>query len=394
MLPLEGLRVIECAEVLAGPYCGMLLADAGAEVIKIERPQVGDTMRENRPPDWNGEAAIFLGVNRNKKSVTLNIRHPAGQDLLRRLAAGADVFIENFRTGVMERNGLGYERLSELNPRLVYCSISGFGRTGPYAERACFDIIAQGMSGQMSFTGEPGGRPVKAGVPISDLGAATLAALHIMIAVHARQRTGVGQLVETSLLEAAVAWTVWDAALYWATGEVSGPLGSAHRVVAPYQALKARDGYLTINAGRQKQFELFCRLTGAERLIDDARFLTLGDRRKNLDDLVVELEKDLAKKRRDEWLEIFREHGFAAGPIYTMDEVWNDPQIKHRGLVAELVHPVAGQVKAIAPAARLSATPTSVRTPAPTLGQHTDEVLKKLGLGAADLRALKRAGAI
>jgi formyl-CoA transferase len=335
-----------------------------------------------------------MAVNRNKRSLTLDLKRPEGVALMKRLVATADVFVENYRAGVAERLGLGWEALRAVNPRLVYCSISGFGQTGPYAARGGYDLIAQGMSGIISVTGEEDGPPAKAGIPVSDLAAGLFGAYGILAALEHRDRTGEGQRVDTSLLEAALALTVWESTEYWTTGRVPGPLGSAHRLTAPYQAVRARDGYFTIGAGNDKLFSALCEVIGRPELLRDPRFATAAGRLDNRKALVAEIEAVTVMRDRVWWLERLDRSGVPCGPINTYPETLSDPHTLARGMVVDLVHPGAGPIKALGIPVKLSDTPGAVDRPAPLLGQHTAEILAELGVGDADQAALRDKGVI
>ncbi|GAA1519045.1 CoA transferase [Kribbella lupini] len=374
---LDGLRVLDLTQVMAGPFCTMLLADLGADVIKIENPAAGDQTRRSWGYAVHGEdSRAFLALNRNKRSVVLDLK--AANDLasFRRLVETADVVVENFRPGVTARLGVDYATLAELNPRLIYASVSGFGQTGPYADRPGYDLIAQAMSGVMSITGTPGGEPVKSGLPVGDLGAGLFCAFGIVSAVHARERTGVGQYVETSLFEAALAMSVWESTEYWATGTVPQPLGSANRMSAPYQALRTKDGHLTLGANNERLWQRLCTALEVTDLLTDERFLTNTDRMAHRDELAGVLEERLAAATTDEWVALLLEAGVPAGPIrdyaYVLDE---DPHVQARGMVQEIDHPVEGKVRVLGSPVRLSGTPASIRRHPPLLGEHTAEVL-------------------
>ena len=382
-LPLEGIRVVDLTQVMAGPFCTMLLGDLGADVIKVE-PVVGDLSRSMggarlrlRGPD----NAPFLALNRNKRSVVLDLKDASGRAALVALARTADVLVESFRPGVMRRLGADYETLAPLSPRLVYASVSGFGQTGPYAERPGFDLVAQGMAGLMSVTGEPDGPPVKCGVPVSDLAAGLYAASGVMAALIARERTGQGQRVETSLFEAALALSVWEATEYWATGEAPRPLGSAHRLNAPYQAFRARDGDLTLAALTEAQWEKLCGVLERPALASDPRFSSNHARMENLDALTAEIEGALAAGDALEWVERLLAAGVPAGPILDYGQVFADPHTAARGMVETVEHPVEGSVRTLGFPLKMSATPPRVRRPPPLLGEHTREVLEEVGLG-------------
>jgi len=391
--PLAGVRVLELAQIMAGPTSGMLLADLGADVIKVEKLPGGDDTRRMNRPSVNGESAAFMAMNRNKRGIALNLKLSAAQDALKRMAAQADVLTENYRKGTMEKLGIGYETLKAVNPALIYCSISGYGRTGPYADKGGFDLIAQGMSGLMAITGEPGGEPVKAGSPITDISGGLLATLGIVSAYVHRLKTGQGQFVDTSLFEAGIQQTYWQAAIYFATGESPGPSGSAHILSAPYQAFHARDGWLTIGGANQSNWQRLARVLGAPQWLEDSRFLTNADRMKHLDALVALMNERLAAKTVREWIELLEREGVPCGPINSIAQMLADPQTLAREMVVELEHPKAGRTRALGLPIKLSATPGRVTRPAPTLGQHTREVLAEFGFGEAEVEALIREGA-
>jgi crotonobetainyl-CoA:carnitine CoA-transferase CaiB-like acyl-CoA transferase len=361
-------------------------------VIKVENPKVGDYTRET-PPFVEGESAGFMALNRNKKSITLNLKSSEGRELFLELARGADVVLENFRPGTMRDLGIDYERVKEVRPDVIYCSASGFGQTGPYSQRPGFDLIIQGMSGLMSITGEPEGAPVKVGVPIADLTAALFCTYGILSAYIARQKTGRGQLIDVSLLESAVALAVWETSGYFATGEVPRRLGSAHRVTAPYQALRTKDGYVTIGATTPGQWPKLCELIGRPELAVDPRFDSVANRKANEKELAAILEEVLRTEDSEHWYRLF-EDAFPVGILNTYDQVTADPHLRERGFLIEMEHPKAGRVKATGFPAKLSETPARVYRPAPTLGQHTDEILAQLGKDAAEIARLRDAGII
>ncbi len=380
--------VLDLTQIMAGPFCTMLLGDMGADVIKVERPGGGDDSRRLGPPFIQGESTAFLGLNRNKRSVVLDLKDPRGVDAVRRIAAKADVLVENWRPGAMDGLGLGYDTLSRGNPALIYCSISGFGRTGPYSARGGFDLIAQGMSGLMSITGEPGSAPVKVGVPMADLNAGVLAAYGILAAYIHRLKTGEGQYLETSLLEAALSYTVYESMIYFTTGRVSGPLGSSHRLSAPYQAVRAKDGYMNIGAANQANWERFAGAIGRADLLADPRFKANSDRLENRAALISEVERTLGTRTRAEWLELLERAGVPAGPIYDMAEVYADRQVLERGMRVDAAHEKLGALSHIGLPVKLARTPGSVRTAAPVLGRHTAEVLRWAGLTEAEVAVL------
>jgi formyl-CoA transferase len=374
---LDGLRVLDLTQVMAGPFCTMLLADLGADVIKIENPRTGDQTRRSWGYPVHGEdSRAFLALNRNKRSVCLDLKDPAQLAEFHRLAESADIVVENFRPGVTRRLGVDYETLSALNPRLIYASVSGFGQTGPYADRPGYDLIAQAMSGVMSITGNPGDSPVKCGLPVGDLGAGMFCALGIVAAVHSRTTTGIGQYVETSLFESALAMSVWESTEYWATGEVPQALGSANRMSAPYQALKTKDGYVTVGANNERLWQRLCAALEVPALETDPRFVTNTDRMRNRAELAAELEVRLAGATTEEWVTRLLAAGVPAGPIQDYRQVLDeDPHVKARGMVQEVDHPVEGRVRVLGSPIRMSATPARIRRHPPLLGEHTEEVL-------------------
>jgi formyl-CoA transferase len=374
---LDGLRVLDLTQVMAGPYCTMLLADLGADVVKIENPEDGDQTRRSWGYAVHGEdSRAFLALNRNKRSVCLDLKSAEGLADFHRLVLTADVVVENFRPGVTKRLGVDYETLAELNPRLIYASVSGFGQTGPYADRPGYDLIAQAMSGVMSVTGTPGGVPVKCGLPVGDLGAGMFCAFGIVSAVLSRVRTGRGQQVETSLFEAALAMSVWESTEYWATGEVPQPLGSANRMSAPYQALRTKNGYITLGANNERLWQRLCAALKVTHLQTDPRFVTNTARMVHRDDLVVELEKTLVEAETDDWVALLLDAGVPAGPIRDYRQVLDeDPHVKARGMVQEIDHPIEGRVRALGSPVRMSGTPARLRRHPPLLGEHTAEVL-------------------
>ncbi len=394
MKPLAGLRVIDLTQAMAAPFCTMNLADMGADVIKVEPPGVGEHTRVPGPAQKNGHAGTFMAVNRNKKSLTADLRKPEGIGIVRRLAKVSDVFVQNYRPGVAERLGVGWNDLRAVNPRLIYCAVSGFGGTGPYAQRGGYDLIAQGMSGIMSVTGEEGSEPAKSGLPISDLAAGLFSAYGILCALEHRDRTGEGQLVDTSLLEAAMALTVWESAEYWVTGEAPKALGSAHRLAAPYQAIQASDGYFTVGANTDKLYAGFCRAIGRPELARDPRFADRTARLQHRAALIDEIERTTAKEPRAHWLARVDAEGVPCGPINTYPEALADPHALARNMVVDLVHPGAGDIKALGVPVKLSETPGAVDRPAPLVGQHTTELLRELGYDDEAQRALRAAGVV
>ncbi len=394
MKPLEGLRVVDFTQAMAAPFCTMNLADLGAEVIKLEPPGVGEPTRREGALRRNGHGAQFLAVNRNKKSLTVDLKRPEGVEIVRRLARTADVFVQNYRPGVAERLGVGPDALRAVNSRLVYCSVSGFGSTGPYAARGGYDLVAQGMSGVISVTGEEDGALAKSGVPISDLAAGLFAAYGILAALEERERSGLGQHVDTSLLEAAMAFTVWESTEYWATGRVPGPLGSAHRLSAPYQALRARDGYFTVGATHDRLFEGLCRALDRPDLLADPRFGDRAGRLAHRGELVAAIEKTTVAEDRAHWLARLEREGVPSGPINSYPEALADAHARSRGMVVELAHPEAGPLSALGVPVKLSETPGAVERAAPLLGEHTAALLTELGYSAAEQQALRASGIV
>ena len=393
MGPLAGVKVIELAQIMAGPTCGMLLADMGADVIKVERVPGGDDTRRMNRPEVNGESAAFMAMNRNKRGIALNLKLPAAREALKRMIARADVVTENYRQGTMEKLGLGYEALKSVNPALIYCSISGYGRSGPYADKGGFDLIAQGASGLMAITGEPGGAPVKAGSPICDINAGVLGALGVVSAYVHRLRTGEGQLVDTSLFEAGIQQTYWQSAIFFATGRSPGPSGSAHILSAPYQAFRAKDGWLTIGGANQPNWERLARVLGAPEWLADERFRTNADRMQNLEALVPLMNAKLERKTVKEWIALLEAEGVPCGPINSIGDMAADPQTLAREMVVELDHPRAGRTRALGLPIKFSATPGRVTRPAPCYGEHTREVLGEFGFSAEEIEALFAGGA-
>ncbi len=391
---LQGLKVIELAHIMAGPTCGMLLADMGAEVIKVEKVPGGDDARRMTPPRIGGEAAAFLMVNRNKRGIALDLKTEGGRTVLRQLLKDADVLIENYRKGTMEKLGLGYEELRRDNPGLIYCEISGFGRTGPYAERGGFDLIAQGMSGLMSITGEgPGRPPVKCGAPVTDITAGILAAMGVLGAYVHRLRTGRGQRVDASLFEAGIVHTYWQSAIAFATGIAPGALGSAHPLNAPYQALPTADGWITVGAANQRNWLKLLTVLDAEHLARDLRFVDNDGRMAHREELVEALSERLRHRPTDYWLRQLAEAGVPAGPILDIKQMHADPQARARGMVTTAPHSQLGEVRTLGHPVRYSETPADIRRGAPVYGEHTREVLAELGYSDSEIKDLIDSGA-
>jgi crotonobetainyl-CoA:carnitine CoA-transferase CaiB-like acyl-CoA transferase len=391
--PLDDLVVVDLTRALAGPYCTMMLADLGARVVKVETPDGGDDTRGWGPPFYDGESAYFLSINRNKQSVALNLKDPRGRDLLLRLACRADVLVENFRPGTMDRLGLGYTTVRAMAPRVVYCSISGFGQTGPYRERAAYDLIVQGMGGIMGITGEPDGTPMRVGVAIADICAGMFAAYGILAALRVRERTGTGQWVDAAMLDGQVAWMTYMAANYFATGDNPPRVGSAHLNLVPYQPFPTRDGFVNVAVGSEGLWHKFCEALETP-IATDPRFATNADRVRNRAVLLDMLLPMFARRTTAAWVERLLRAGVPAGPIYRMHEVMEDAQVRHREMVVEVEHPRAGRVRVNGVPVKFSETPGGVVAPPPVLGEHSEAVLRELGCDAAEISALRRDGVI
>jgi crotonobetainyl-CoA:carnitine CoA-transferase CaiB-like acyl-CoA transferase len=394
-LALQELTVVDLTQVMAGPFCCQLLGDLGADVIKVEPTGRGDATREatgHRLP--RGGSAAFIAVNRNKRSIALDLRTDSGRAALYRLVRDADVVVESFRPGVAARLGVDYAALRDVNIRIVYASISGFGQTGPYARRPGYDLIAQAMSGIMSVTGEPGGAPGKCGVPVADLAAGLLCAVGILSACLARAITGRGQAVDTSLYDAALAMSVWETAQLWATGEPPGPLGSAHRVNAPYEAFATRDGHITIGANNQRLWERLCAALDRADLVADQRFATNADRVRHRAVLAGELNRTLSTMDTSDWVELLLAAGVPAGPIRDYQQACADPHTQARDMVVELDHPTEGRIRSLGIPVKLSETQGSIRRPPPSLGEHTDEILARAGYSPAEIESLRVQGVV
>ena len=393
--PLSGIKVIELAHIMAGPVCGLMLADMGASVIKVEKFPGGDDTRRSVPPAIAGESAAFMMMNRNKRGIALNLKADAGKDVLRRLLAHADAVVENYRAGTMERLGFGYESLRTTNPGLIYCSVSGFGRTGPYSARGGFDLIAQGMSGLMSITGEgPGRPPTKCGPPLTDITAGILAAMGVAAAYAHRLKTGQGQIVDTSLFEAGIVQTYWQSAICFATGEPPGPMGSAHPLNAPYQAFETADGWITVGAANQANWLRLIEVLEAEALGTDPRFSSNAGRVANLKALEAALSPYFRRRPSAEWLDSLGAAGVPAGPVLNIAQMHADPQTLAREMVTGVEHARAGRVQTLGLPVKFSETPGAVSTAAPLLGQHTREILAGYGYSESDIERLIEEGAV
>ena len=392
--PLSGMRVIELAHIMAGPVCGLMLADMGADVIKVEKP-TGDDSRRFVPPDIGGEAAAYMMMNRNKRGISLNLKDQGAVEVLRKLLAEADVVVENYRLGTMEKLGLSYEDLAAANPRLIYCEISGFGRTGPYAERGGFDLIAQGISGLMSITGEgPGRPPVKVAAPISDINAGILGAMGVSAAYANMLQTGKGQKVDTSLFEAAIVQTYWQSAIAFATGMKPEPLGSAHPLNAPYQAFRTSDGWINVGAANQSNWLRFLDVISAPELDEDPRFNSNAARIQNLPALIEILNGYLARDTTENWLARMEKAQLPAGPVNDILQMHKDPQANARDMIIDVDHASVGTVRTIGHPVKFSRTPAKVDHAAPVLGQHSREVLAEIGYETEKIDALIRSNAV
>ncbi|KAB1072778.1 CaiB/BaiF CoA transferase family protein [Methylobacterium planeticum] len=393
--PLAGVRVIELAHIMAGPVCGLMLGDMGAEVIKVEKFEGGDDTRRSVPPALEGESAAYLMMNRGKQGIALDLKAPEGKLVLRRLLAGADILIENYRAGTMERLGLGYDSLKAEFPGLIYASLSGFGRSGPYADRAGFDLVAQGMSGLMSITGEGAGRPpMKCGPPVTDITAGILAAMGVLAAYVHRLRTGEGQVVDTSLFEAGITLTYWQSAISMATGVPPGPMGSAHPLNAPYEAFETADGWITIGAANQTNWLRLLAVLGAEDLANDPRFGQNRDRMANREALAAALAPHFREASSADWLARLEAGGVPAGPVLDVAAMHADPQTRAREMVVEVDHTRIGPMRTLGLPVKFSQTPGRVHGPAPLLGEHSRAILRGAGYPEDEIDGLIARGVV
>ena len=392
--PLAGMRVLELAQIMAGPTCGMMLADMGADVTKVEKLPGGDDSRGYREPRVNGVSAPFMVLNRNKRGIALNLKLAQGKEILLRMVKEADVLTENYRRGTLEKLGLGYDVLSKVNPGLIYCAVSGYGRDGPYGDKGGFDLIAQGFAGLMSVTGEPGRPPAKTGNSIADINAGILAVAGITAAYVHKLKTGQGQVVDTSLMEAALQQTYWHAAIYFATGESVGPTGSAHLLTAPYQAFRTSDGWINVGGANQANWERIADVLGHPEWRDDPRYATNSARMENLDTLTAAMNAVLVTRSKAEWIAAFDAAGVPVGPVHTIGEALSHPQTLARNMVVDLVHPQAGPTKALGCPIHFSKTPTRIDRPAPMLGEHSRELLREYHYTDAEIDGFVADGVI
>ena len=379
---------------MAGPFCTMLLGDMGADVIKIEKPDGGDDVRRSGPPFVAGESATFLNIGRNKRSVVIDMKQTEGTEIVRNMARDADILVQNLRPGRLEGFGLGYENVRAVNPAIVYATITGFGRTGPYKDKPGFDLMAQGYSGIMGVTGHPGQPPVKVSVPITDLNAGLFTAYGILAAYVNRLKTGKGQHVDSSLMEAGVAYTIWESAIYFTSGRLPGPNGSAHQISAPYQALPTSDGYITVGGANQRNWERLCRAIGRAELITDPRFEVNAGRMANRPALEATLGETLKTQPMAHWLSILEAVGVPCGPIYDISQVYADPQVIARDMVVEVEHPTAGTIRNVGIPVKFSETPGNIRRPPPRFGEHTEEVLTEFGYTTGEIDSLRDRGIV
>jgi crotonobetainyl-CoA:carnitine CoA-transferase CaiB-like acyl-CoA transferase len=394
-MPLEDVTVLDLSHALAGPFCSTMLADFGAEVIKLEPKDTGDIARSWGSPLPGGETAYFVSLHRNKKGISIDLKQSKGKELFFRLIERCDVVLENYRTGALARLGLGYEAVRERNPSIIYCSVSGFGQDGPYRDRAALDLILQAESGMISVTGEPGGHGVRCGVSIADMTAGMYAAYGIMLALRVKERTGRGQAIDVSMLEGQLSLLGTMIGGYLADGEVPRPMGTAYKALLPYQTLRTKTRDLALAVGSEKLWKVFCPVIGCPELADDPRYRTNADRARNRDTLVPRLQEIFLTRTYEDWETVLLAKGIPVGAINDLAQVVDHPQVKARGALVEMDHPRAGKVRMVGVPVRLSETPGSVRTPAPMLGEHTEAVLRDLlGLDAGEVAALRAAGAI
>jgi formyl-CoA transferase len=386
---LDGIRIIDFSKALAGPYCTMLLADMGAEVIKVEMPGSGDDSRGWGPPFIEGESAYFLSINRNKKSITLNLKDNKAKEIALKIIEKADIVLESNRPGVMTKLGLDYETVKKINPGIIYCSISGFGQTGPYSKRPGFDQDIQGYGGIMGLTGEKGGGPLKVGIAVTDIATGMFAATGILTALYHRERTGQGQHVDASMLDGQVSWLTYQAGRYLASGNVPQRIGSAHPLIVPYQDFEASDGFINIAAGNDNLWKKFCAVTALSDIADNPKFATNPKRVENRDEVVAIVSKKIKTKTMQEWLDILNDAGVPCGPIYTVDQIFKDPQVLAREMLVEVDHPKCGKIQVTGSPIKLSETPAEITTHPPMLGEHNSSILQEFGFSEEDITKLK-----
>jgi formyl-CoA transferase/CoA:oxalate CoA-transferase len=387
---LDGVQVLDLTRMLAGPYGALLLADLGAEVIKVEEPRGGDPVRAMGPPFVKGESAYFISINRNKKSLTLDLTASRGREVFLRLVRQADVVLDNFRPGILERLGVDYPALRRVNPRIIACSISAFGQDGPYRSLPAFDLILQAMGGAMSITGEPNRDPVRMGVPMGDLAGGLFGAMAVAAALFQRERSGEGCYVDLSLLDCQVSLLTYVAQYFLVTGEVPGPVGSAHASAVPYQAFKTKDIHIVIAIFTERFWSQFCNVIGRPDLVEDPRFATNRERHAHRHELIPILEAILATRTGEDWLRVLRAEGIPSGPIQTVDRVLSDPQVRHRGMVAEVEHPACGRIPVVGNPVKIFPAAGETFQPPPALGEHTEDVLRRAGYTAAEIESLRQ----
>ncbi|MFP4347809.1 MAG: CaiB/BaiF CoA transferase family protein [Desulfococcaceae bacterium] len=394
--PLSDLTVLDLSRVLAGPYCSMMLGDLGADVIKVERPELGDDTRHWDPPSAGGEAAYYLCVNRNKRSLTVNLKEAEGREIIRELARKSDILIENYKVGTLDKMGLGYEEIKKVNPGIIYCSITGFGQNGPYKDKPGYDFMIQGMGGIMSFTGDPEGPPMKVGVAIVDITAGLFASSAILAALRHREKTGAGQYIDIALLDSVVAWLANVGSNYLISGQLPRRFGNAHPNIVPYEPFMAEDGvYIALAVGNDPQWRKFCKLAGIEELAEDPRFATNAARVNHREELIPIIREKMLDRPAEEWLKLLDENKIPCGPINTLDKVFSDPQVLEREMVADVPHPTAESFKMAASPMKLTETPCEITRHPPLLGEHTDEVLKEmLDIDEKRIASLRASGII